>query len=33
MISMQQRALVHGWHFTLDSSPGKGTRIRVEVEE
>ena len=33
MISMQQRALVHGWHFTLDSGPGKGTRIRVEVEE
>ena len=33
IISMQQRALVHGWHFTLDSSPGKGTRIRVEVEQ
>ena len=33
MISMQQRALVHGWHFTLDSSPGRGTRIRVEVEQ
>jgi nitrate/nitrite-specific signal transduction histidine kinase len=33
MISMQQRALVHGWRFTLHSSPGKGTRIRVEVEQ
>ncbi|HEX6032888.1 MAG TPA: GAF domain-containing sensor histidine kinase [Anaerolineales bacterium] len=32
LISMQQRALAHGWHFTLDSRPGKGTRIRVEVD-
>ncbi len=33
VISMQQRAQALGWHFTLDSSPGKGTRIRVEVEQ
>lgn len=32
LLTMQQRALVHGWHFALDSRPGKGTRIRVEVE-
>jgi signal transduction histidine kinase len=32
LISMQQRALVHGWHFAVDSCPGKGTRILVEVE-
>jgi len=32
IISMQQRARVHGWLFTLHSSPGNGTRIRVEVE-
>jgi signal transduction histidine kinase len=33
MISMQQRARSHGWQLTVDSSPGKGTRIRVEVEQ
>ena len=33
MISMQQRALVHGWNFKVDSNPGKGARVRVEVEQ
>jgi signal transduction histidine kinase len=33
MISMQQRALVHGWNCKVDSKPGKGTRVRVEVEQ
>jgi signal transduction histidine kinase len=32
MISMQQRARMHGWNFKVDSHPGKGTRVRVEVE-
>jgi len=32
MISMQQRAQTHGWLFTLDTEPGKGTRIRVEAD-
>ncbi len=32
MSSMQERALAHGWPFTLDSRPGRGTRIRVEVK-
>jgi len=32
MISMRERALVHGWTFSLDSSPGNGTRIRVEAK-
>jgi signal transduction histidine kinase len=33
MTSMQQRALMHGWRFTVHSSPGQGTQIRVEVEQ
>jgi len=32
MISMRERALVHGWVFSVDSSPGNGTRVRVEVQ-
>jgi len=33
MISMQERALLHGWQFKVDSAPGNGTRIRVEVKQ
>ncbi|HLA06910.1 MAG TPA: GAF domain-containing sensor histidine kinase [Anaerolineales bacterium] len=33
MISMQERALAQGWQFVVDSSPGMGTRIRVEVKQ
>jgi len=33
LVSMQERARLHGWQFALDSSPGKGTHIRVEVEQ
>ena len=33
MISMQERALLHGWQFKMDSAPGNGTRIRVEVKQ
>jgi len=33
MISMQERALLHGWQFKVDSAPANGTRIRVEVEQ
>lgn len=33
MISMQERALLHGWQFKVDSASGNGTRIRVEVKQ
>ena len=33
MISMQERAQLHGWQFKIDSGSGKGTRIHVEVEQ
>jgi signal transduction histidine kinase len=32
ILSMQERASVQDWNFSLDSSPGTGTRIRVEVK-
>ena len=32
ILSMQERASVQDWIFRLDSSPGAGTRIRVEVK-
>jgi signal transduction histidine kinase len=32
IVSMRERASVQGWDFSLDSSPGTGTRIRVEVK-
>ena len=31
ILSMRERASVQDWGFSLDSSPGAGTRIRVEV--
>jgi len=32
ILSMQERASEQDWIFSLDSSPGTGTRIRVEVK-
>jgi signal transduction histidine kinase len=32
LASMRERALDQGWQFTVDSSPGNGTRIHVEVK-
>jgi signal transduction histidine kinase len=32
MISMQERALLQGWTFQVDSRPDMGTRVRVEVK-
>jgi signal transduction histidine kinase len=32
VISMQERAKAQGWEFILESSPGRGARIRVEVK-
>lgn len=32
ILSMRERASVQDWDFRLDSSPGKGTHIRVEVK-
>ncbi len=32
ILSMRERASVQDWDFNLDSSPGVGTRIRVEVK-
>lgn len=32
LVSMRERALAHGWQFSVNSSPGLGTRIRVEVK-
>ena len=32
ILSMRERASVQDWDFYLDSSPGMGTRIRVEVK-
>jgi signal transduction histidine kinase len=32
ILSMQERASVQDWNFSLDSSPGTGTCIRVEVK-
>lgn len=32
ILSMQERAAVQDWDFGLESSPGMGTRIRVEVK-
>jgi signal transduction histidine kinase len=33
LTSMRQRAHSHGWQLTVDSCPGTGTCIRVEVEQ
>lgn len=30
--SMRDRAAAHGWRFNLESSPGTGTRVSVEVK-
>ena len=32
IISMRERAMENGWQFRVESSPGEGTRIRVEVK-
>ena len=32
LVSMQERALAQGWKFIIDSSPGTGTRVCVEVK-
>jgi signal transduction histidine kinase len=32
IISMRERAVVQGWQFAIDSGPGQGTRVRVEVK-
>ena len=32
LISMRERAMVQGWQFVVDSNPGAGTRVRVEVK-
>lgn len=32
ILSMQERASVQNWAFSLDSSPGSGTRVRVEAK-
>jgi signal transduction histidine kinase len=32
IVSMRERALVNDWHFNVDSSPGMGTRVCVEVK-
>jgi signal transduction histidine kinase/uncharacterized protein YigA (DUF484 family) len=32
LVSMRERALAQGWQFVIDSSPGAGTRVRVEVK-
>jgi signal transduction histidine kinase len=29
---MQERAKAQGWNLNIESSPGNGTRVRVEVK-
>jgi signal transduction histidine kinase len=33
LANMQERARSHGWKLIIDSSPGKGTRVRVEIKQ
>jgi signal transduction histidine kinase len=33
IISMRERALAQGWNFDLESKPGAGTRVHVEVNQ
>lgn len=33
LISMRERALAQGWNFLVESNPGNGTRIRVELTQ
>jgi signal transduction histidine kinase len=33
LATMQERAQVQGWELHIDSSPGNGTRIKVEIEQ
>lgn len=32
MSTMQERARLQGWHFDIESSPGNGTRVVVEIK-
>jgi signal transduction histidine kinase len=32
IVSMRERASANGWHFKVNSSPGMGTRVCVEVK-
>jgi len=33
LANMQERARLHGWQYRIESSPGNGTRIKVEIEQ
>jgi signal transduction histidine kinase len=33
IISMRERALAQGWEFSVESAPGNGTSVRVEVNQ
>jgi signal transduction histidine kinase len=30
---MRERALTHGWQFSIESRPGGGTHVRVEAKQ
>jgi len=32
LVSMQEQAQTQGWKLSIESSPGNGTRIKVEIE-